>query len=235
MKPEPIPSNSYGAHPKFHVALDCIIFGFDGGRLNLLIHKRRFEPARGEWSLFGGFLQEGEDLDEAASRILFELTGLENIYMEQLHTYGEVGRDPAGRVISVAYYALIPADRYSQEYSARYGATWVDLEKLPSLIMDHDRMVEKGLRRLRRRAAIQPIGFELLPVKFTIPQLQALYEAIYRSKLDKRNFRKKILNMGVLVKLNEKDMSGSRKGAFLYRFDKRKYRKLTETGEGFAM
>ncbi len=217
------------------MALDCIIFGFDGDKLNLLIHKRRFEPALGEWSLFGGFLQEGEDLDEAAARILNELTGLEGIYMEQLHTYGEVGRDPAGRVISVAYYALIPADRYSEEYSARYGATWVDLEKLPSLIMDHDRMVEKGLRRLRRRAATQPIGFELLPVKFTIPQLQALYEAIYRSKLDKRNFRKKILHMGVLVKLEEKDMSGSRKGAFLYRFDKRKYKKLTNAGEGFAI
>ncbi len=217
------------------MALDCIIFGFDRGVLKLLIHKRRFEPALGEWSLFGGFLQEGESLDQAADRILYELTGLQEIYMEQLHTYGEVGRDPAGRVISVAYYALIPAGRYSHDYSGRYGATWIPLEELPPLIMDHNRMVEKGLRRLRRRAATEPIGFELLPDKFTIPQLQALYEAIYQERLDKRNFRKKILSMGVLVKLEEKDMSTSRKGAFLYRFDRIKYRKLVEAGDGFAV
>jgi len=225
----------YAEHPRFHVALDCIIFGFDEGVLKLLIHKRRMDPARGGWSLFGGFLKEGESLDEGANRILNELTGLESIYMEQLQTYGEIDRDPAGRVISVAYYALIPAHRYSASYSRRYGATWVSLEELPELIMDHQQMVKKGLKRLRRRASTQPIGFELLPREFTMPQLQALYEAIFRSPLDKRNFRKKILSMNVLVKLDEKDMSHSRKGAYLYRFDRRKYNRLVEGGTEFTI
>ena len=225
----------YKEHTTFHVAVDGIIFGFDKGELKLLIHKRQFEPAKGEWTLFGGFVQKDESLDEAASRILFELTGLNNIYMEELQTYGEVDRDPAGRVISVAYYALIPAKEFSEATSSQYGATWVSLKDLPPLIMDHNVMVAKGLRRLKRRAASQPIGFELLPGEFTMPQLQALYEAIYQSELDKRNFRKKILAMDVLIKLDIKDKSSSRKGAFLYRFDQLKYKKLVEGGYNFTI
>jgi len=225
----------YKEHPTFHVAVDSIIFGFDQGELKLLIHKRRFEPAKGEWSLFGGFVQKGESLDAAANRILFELTGLEKVYMEELQSYGKVGRDPAGRVISVAYYALIPAKEFTEATSSQYGATWVGLKDLPPLIMDHNQMVEKGLRRLKRRAASQPIGFELLPGEFTMPQLQALYEAIYQAELDKRNFRKKILAMDVLIKLDMKDKTSSRKGAFLYRFDQKKYRKLVEGGYNFTM
>ena len=155
--------------------------------------------------------------------------------MEEIQTYGEIERDPAGRVISVAYYALIPAHKYSEEYSRQYGATWVSIKELPTLIMDHDRMVEKGLSRLRRQASSQPIGFELLPKEFTIPQSQALYEAIYQSALDKRNFRKKIISMEVLIKLDEKDKSSSRKGAYLYRFDKRKYKKLVDAGYNFTI
>jgi len=138
-------------------------------------------------------------------------------------------------VISVAYSALIPAHRYSVAYSRQYGATWVNLKEVPRLIMDHNQMVEKGLRRLRRRASSQPIGFELLPGEFTLPQLQALYEAIFQNTLDKRNFRKKILSMDVLVKLDKKDMTSSRKGAYLYRFDKRKYRRMADAGNGFAI
>lgn len=225
----------YSQHPKFHVALDCIIFGFDRGELKLLIHRRRFEPFRGHWSLFGGFLKEDESLKEAANRILKELTGLENIYMEELRAYGEVDRDPAGRVISVAYYALIPAHRYSAGYSQKYGATWVNLKELPGLIMDHNKMVEQGLGRLRRRASTEPIGFELLPGEFTLPQLQSLYEAIFQSSLDKRNFRKKILSMDVLIKLEEKDMAHSRKGAYLYRFDRKRYQRLVDAGTGFTI
>ena len=225
----------YSEHQKFYVAVDCIIFGFDKGELKLLIHKRRFEPAKGQWSLFGGFVKEDESLENAANRILKELTGLEKIYMEELQTYGSINRDPAGRVISAAYYALIPAHKYSAEYSKQYGATWVSVRDLPSLIMDHDSMVRTGLARLKRQTSSQPIGFELLPKEFTIPQLQALYEAIYQSKLDKRNFRKKILSMDVLIKLEEKDKTNSRKGAFLYRFDKRKYKKLVDGGYNFAI
>ena len=225
----------YSENPKFHVAVDCIIFGFDKGELKLLIHKRRFEPAKGQWSLFGGFVKEDESLEDAANRVLKELTGLEKIYMEELQSYGSIERDPAGRVISVAYYALIPAHKYSDEYSKQYGATWVSLKDLPILIMDHDLMVEKALSRLKRRTSTQPIGFELLPKKFTMPQLQALYEAIYRSKLDKRNFRKKILSMDVLIKLDEKDKTNSRKGAYLYRFDKKKYKKDVDAGYSFTI
>jgi len=225
----------YGEHPTFHVAVDSIIFGFDQGELKLLIHKRQFEPAKGEWSLFGGFVQNGESLDEAANRILYELTGLNKIYMEELQSYGEVDRDSAGRVISVAYYALIPAREFSEASNSQYGATWVSLKDLPPLIMDHNLMVEKGLRRLKRRAASQPIGFELLPGEFTMPQLQALYEAIYQEELDKRNFRKKLQAMDVLIKLDTKDKSSSRKGAFLYRFDKKKYQKLVEGGDNFTI
>ncbi len=228
------PSN-YSDQAKFHVAVDCIIFGFDQEELKLLIHKRKFQPFMGDWSLFGGFLKQDESLNDAANRILFELTGLQEIYMEELQTYGDISRDPAGRVLSVAYYALIPAHRYSEEFSRKYGATWVSLKDLPPMIMDHNVMVESGLRRLRRRTASQPIGFELLPAEFTIPQLQSLYEAIYQTQLDKRNFRKKILSMDVLVKLEEKDMSSSRKGAFLYRFDKKKHKKLIDRGYTFTI
>jgi 8-oxo-dGTP diphosphatase len=225
----------YKEYPTFHVAVDSIIFGFDQGELKLLIHKRQIEPAKGEWSLFGGFVQKGESLDEAASRILNELTGLNNIYMEELQAYGEVDRDPAGRVISVAYYALIPASEFTEAGNSKSGATWVSLKDLPPLIMDHNLMVKKGLRRLKRRATSQPIGFELLPGEFTMPQLQALYEAIYQAELDKRNFRKKILAMDVLIKLETKDKSSSRKGAFHYRFDQKKYEKLVEGGYIFTI
>jgi len=225
----------YKEHPTFHVAVDSIIFGFDQGELKLLIHKRQFEPAKGEWSLFGGFVQKGESLDEAAKRVLYELSGLHDIYMEELQAYGSVDRDPAGRVISVAYYALIPAGEYIDTGNSNSGATWVSLKDLPPLIMDHNLMVKKGLRRLKRRAASQPIGFELLPREFTMPQLQALYEAIYQTGLDKRNFRKKILAMDVLIKLETKDKSSSRKGAFLYRFDQNKYKKLVEGGYNFTI
>jgi 8-oxo-dGTP diphosphatase len=225
----------YASHSRFHLAVDSIIFGFEEGELKLLIHKRRFEPFKGHWSLFGGFLREGEGLDEGANRILFDLTGLKDIYMEEIQAYGEIDRDPAGRVVSVAYSALIPAHRYSEKHSSQYGATWVSLDDLPELIMDHNAMVHKALRRLRRRAATQPIGFELLPKEFTMPQLQLLYEAIYQTELDKRNFRKKILSMGLLIKLEEKDMSGSKKGAYLYKFDKTKYEQLVDKGYSFAL
>lgn len=227
-------TETYKNHATFHVAVDSIIFGFDQGDLKLLIHKRQFEPSKGAWSLFGGFVEDGESLDAAANRVLFELSGMEDIYMEEIQAYGSVNRDPAGRVISIAYYALIPARNF-KEATSNHGACWVSLRDLPALIMDHNEMVEKGLRRLKRRAASQPIGFELLPKKFTLPQLQSLYEAIYMQELDKRNFRKKIMDMDVLVKLDEKDMSASRKGAFLYRFDRKRYREMVEEGVNFTI
>ncbi len=224
----------YSSYCKHLVAVDCIIFGFDQEKINILLHKRKFEPYKGNWSLFGGFLNEQENLDAAAVRILNSLTGFTNIYLEQLFTYGNVDRD-SERVISVAYYALIKTDQYSSFEGGEYDAVWFPLEELPELILDHNIMVNKALRRLRRKASSEPIGFELLPDKFSLPRLQRLYEAIYGEDFDKRNFRKKILSMGLLEKLNEKDKTESKKGAFLFRFDKDKYDELIGKGEGFEL
>lgn len=217
------------------MAVDCIIFGFDDGMLKLLIHKRKFEPFLDHWSLFGGFLRSDESLDDGARRILFELTGLENIYLEQLYAHGEPMRDPAGRVVSVSYVALIPGHKYHSGFSEQYDAVWIPLNMMPDLIMDHNDMVERGLKWLRRRASTRPIGFELLPEEFTIPRLQNLYEAILGEKLDKRNFRKKLLSMDFLKKLEEKDKTGSRKGAYLYKFDQQMYNKLVDNGFSFTI
>ena len=227
--------NYYKAHDKFYVAIDCIIFGFDDGQLKLLILKRDFEPAKGEFSLIGGFVNIDESLDEAAARILQNLTGLSDIYMEQLQAFGKVDRDPGERTVSAAYYALVKIQDIDPLHVENNGANWCPLEELPPLIFDHDSMVDKALRRLRRRAANQPIGFELLPRKFTLPQLQNLYESIYQTKFDNRNFRKKVLDMNILHKLDEKDKSTSKKGAFLYRFDKRKYDKFVRDGFFFNL
>lgn len=224
----------YFQHSKHYVAVDCIIFGFDQETIQILLHKRKFEPYLGGWSLFGGFLEEDENLDDAAARILHSLTGFTGIYLEQLFSYGDVERDKE-RVISVAYYALINTDQYSHFEGGDHAATWIPLEELPPLVLDHDIMVKKALRRLRRKAASEPIGFELLPDKFSIPRIQKLYEAIYTEGFDKRNFRKKLLSMGILEKLAEKDKSGSKKGAFLYRFDKIKYDELLSKGLGFEL
>ncbi len=222
--------NYYKTHDKFYVAIDCIIFGFDEGQLKLLILKRDFEPAKGEFSLIGGFVNIDESTDDAAARILQNLTGLYNIYMEQLQAFGEAERDPGERTVSVAYFALVQIQDIDPQHVENNSAQWCPLEELPPLIFDHDLMIDKAMRRLRRRAASQPIGFELLPGKFTLPQLQKLYESIYQTEFDNRNFRKKVLDMNILHKLDEKDKSTSKKGAFLYRFDKKKYDRFVRDG-----
>jgi 8-oxo-dGTP diphosphatase len=225
----------YREHKKIFIAIDCIIFGWDDGQLKLLILKRDFEPAKGENSLIGGFVRENESLDDAARRILYELTGLSDIYLEQLYAYGEINRDPGERVISVAYFALLKIQDLDQEHVEKHGAHWIHISKLPTLIFDHNIMIQKAFKRLRRRAKSEPIGFELLPGKFTLPQLQGLYEEIYQKKFDNRNFRKKVLDMQILKKLNEKDKSCSKKGAFYYKFDKRKYDRLLRDGFHFNL
>lgn len=225
----------YKEHTRFLVAVDCIIFGFDCNQLKLLLIKRNFSPQKGKWSLVGGFLQADESLDQAALRILHNLTGLSDIYLEQLYTYGEIKRDPGERVLSTAYYALINAENYHLPINRESSARWFPIEKIPKLIFDHNIMVDKAMRRLRRKSLSQPIGFELLPEKFTIPQLQILYEAIHQRELDKRNFRKKILSMGLLKKLDEKLKTGSKKGAFYYMFDKEKYDDLVSRGFHFEI
>lgn len=218
-----------------YVATDCIIFGFDEGRIKLLVFKRRVEPIVGAWSLIGSFVNIDEDVDQAAQRVLKEITGLKNVYMEELRTYGAAERDPGFRCISIAHYALIRINDYDRKLVEKHGAHWYDIDEVPDLVLDHNQMVQDALERLKQKARYQPLGFELLPEKFTIPQLQQLYEAIYQKELDGRNFRKKVLSNKVLIKLDEKDKSTSRRGAFLYKFDHRTYRKLMKSGYNFEI
>lgn len=229
--------NFYSNFPKILVAVDAIIFGFNENEfdLKLLLLKRNFEPEKGKWSLMGGFVAPDESLDQSAQNIVSRLTGLDNVYMEQLFAFGDINRDAGGRIISVAYFSLLKINDHDSELVKKYGAFWISVNKLPELIFDHHKMVEKALRKLRIRARTQPIGFELLPKKFTIPQLQRLYEAIYQMPFDKRNFRRKLLAMGLLEKLNEKEKETSKKGAFYYQFNKAKYEELLERGFNFDL
>jgi len=227
----------YSNFPKILVAVDSIIFGFNENEfdLKLLLLKRNFEPEKGKWSLMGGFVALEESLDSAAQRIVSQLTGLNNVYMEQLFAFGDVNRDAGGRIVSVAYFSLLKISDHDSELVKQHGASWVSVTELPELIFDHQDMVKKALRKLRIRARTQPIGFELLPEKFTIPQLQRLYESIYQVPFDKRNFRRKLLAMGLLEKLNEKEKETSKKGAFYYQFNQKKYEELLEKGFNFDL
>lgn len=225
----------YRQKDKMYVATDCIIFGFDSGSLKLLLFRRRVAPLEGEWSLIGSFVKLDEDVSKAAERVLEETTGLKDVYMEELKVYGATDRDPGFRCISVAQYALIRLNDYDGELVKEYGAEWFDVNELPDLILDHAQMVRDALDKLKQKARLQPLGFELLPDKFTIPQLQSVYEAIFQKELDSRNFRKKVLSHNVIVKLDEKDKTTSKRGAYLYKFDRVRYKKLIEKGNDFEI
>ncbi|MGY3053863.1 8-oxo-dGTP diphosphatase [Pedobacter sp. UYEF25] len=210
-------------------SIDCVLFGFDGKELKILLIERNEEPFKDWWALPGNIVGHNESLDQSAERILYELTGLSGIYMEQYYAFGDPGRHPQGRVITLAYYALIrlggekevvPRSSYAKQ------ANWMPISKLPKLAFDHQKIYDKGLEKIKRRIKHQPIAFELLPEKFTLTQLQHVYELVLGKKLDKRNFRKKITSFGVLKELNEKQKGVSYRAAALYRFDKRKYAKL---------
>jgi len=211
------------------VSIDCVLFGFDGGELKILLIERNEEPFKDWWALPGNLVGENESVDQSASRILHELTGLSDVYMEQYYTFGEVNRHPQGRVITVAYYAMLrlggdkvlkPLTTYAKK------AQWINVRELPKLGFDHQHIFDKGLEKIKRRIKHLPIAFELLPEKFTLTQVQNVYELILGKKLDKRNFRKKILSFGVLKELDEKQKGVSFRAATLYKFDKRKYAKL---------
>lgn len=218
-------SNYYSSNPKFYVGIDCIIFGFNEGELHLLLLKRNFEPAMGNWSLMGGFVQENESVDDAAKRVLAELTGLDDVYMEQVGSFGAIDRDPGERVISVAYYALVNINEYDRDLVQQHNAFWVNINELPPLIFDHPAMVEKARTLMQQKASTEPIGFNLLPRLFTLSQLQSLYEAIYGESIDKRNFRKRIAEMDYIEKTDKIDKTGSKRGAALYQFNEKAYRK----------
>ena len=227
----------YSGYPRHLVAVDCIVFGYDliEKEIKLLLIKRSFEPAKGKWSLAGGFVSQDESLDEAATRILYKLTGLRDVYMEQSFTYGEIDRDPGARVISISYSALIKIQDIDRKHKELSGAHWQSMNRLPHLIFDHRSMVNRALTDLQMQVKVKPVGFELLPEKFTLVQLQDLYEAIYRRDIDKRNFRKKILSMNILEKLDEKERETSKKGAFYYKFKKQQYRMHKKHGFYFNL
>jgi ADP-ribose pyrophosphatase YjhB (NUDIX family) len=216
--------NQYLGQQHLLVAVDCIIFGFDGFDIKLLLIQRGFEPEKNKWSLMGGFINVDESLNQAANRILYQLTGLKGVYMEQLETFSEPLRDPVERTVSAAYFALIDIHRYEKQLSHDYHAEWFLIKKKPKLIFDHDIMVNLAQKKLRYKAALHPILFELLPPKFTIPQLQSLYQDIYNTTFDNRNFSRKVLSTGLLIKKKEKDKTQSKKGAFYYVLNKRKYK-----------
>lgn len=213
----------YSLQTKLLLAVDCIIFGFDGTELKLLLIKRGMDPAINKWSLMGGFVEPSEDLTQAAERILQDLTGLTNVYQEELHSFSVPDRDPAERTVSIAYFALIDINKYQQQLSSHHKAAWFPLKKFPKLIFDHNQMVKKAWLRLQYKAAFHPILFELLPPKFTLPQLQLLYESVYNVVMDKRNFSRKVLSTGLLIKQAEKNKAHSKKGAFYYKLHTKKY------------
>ncbi|MES2922872.1 MAG: NUDIX domain-containing protein [Verrucomicrobiota bacterium] len=213
------------------LTVDCVVFGFDEGALKVLLIRRGIEPYQNRWALPGGFVRPDETLDAAALRELQEETGLSEIYLEQLYTFGGIDRDPRERVISVAYFALVRrADHLPAAATDAAEAAWFEVEKVPSLAFDHAEILRLALERLRGKIRWQPVGFELLPRKFTLTQFQALYEAILGRELDKRNFRKKLLALDLLVPLEEFSTAASRRPAQLFRFDHRKYQALTRKG-----
>lgn len=215
----------YSNQTRVLIAVDCIIFGFDGSDYKLLLIQRGFAPEKEKWSLMGGFLKRDETLDMAADRVLKQLTGLHDVYMEEMNAFSEPNRDPIERVVAIAYVALIDIEKYKTQINDDYQARWFSMKALPKMIFDHAQMVEKAMHQLRYKAAFHPILFELLPEKFTLPQLQAMYEGLYDTKIDKRNFTRKLLATDLLNKEKEKDKSSSKKGAYYYTLNENSYNK----------
>lgn len=215
---------------------DCVVFGLDQDDLKLLLIQRDIEPFEGSWALPGGFIHIGESVDDCARRELHEEAGLKDIYLEQLYTYGQPDRDPREQVVTVAYFALVNLVEHMPEASTdARNAAWFDLDDLPKLAFDHKDIVKKAKDRLRGKLRYEPIGFELLPTKFTLTQLQKLYEIILETDIDKRNFRKKILKLDLLIETNEVEQDVARRAAKLYKFDKKKYQKLAKQGIHFEI
>jgi len=209
---------AYISYPKFFVSVDCVIFGFRDGKLNVLVQKRPYEPGLGELSLIGGFVESNESVDVSAKRILKEFTGFDGVYMQQLAAFGEVERDPGERVISIVYIALINADNYDGNLSDKHNAQWICVDELPKLCFDHNDMVEKARKILGDKIKNEPIGENLLPKYFTLSLLQSLYESILGTTMDKRNFRRSISDKEYIQATDLIDKDSSRRGATLYRF-----------------
>lgn len=218
------------------MTVDCVVFGFDEGDLKVLLIKRGLDPFKGRWALPGGFVRVDETVDAAARRELTEEAGLSNVFLEQLYTFGEVNRDPRERVVSVAYYALVKLSAHEAKAATdAANAKWFSVSQAPKLAFDHADILSTAIERLKGKVRYQPIGFELLPPKFTLSQLQHLYEVVLGAELDKRNFRKKVLGFGLLVPLKETQMMGRHRPAQLFRFDAEKYEKLKKRGFNFEL
>lgn len=224
------------AFPRPALTVDCVVFGVDDDDLKVLLIQRDLEPFQGRWALPGGFVHMEESVDEAARRELREETGLERVFLEQLYTFGDVDRDPRERIVTVAYVALVKlSDHKVKAATDARDAAWFSVADVGSLAFDHARILDVALERVRGKLRYQPIGFELLPPKFTLTQLQRLYEIVLERELDKRNFRKKILSMDILVELDEVEQDVAHRAARLYRFDKTKYRQLEKHGFTFEL
>jgi 8-oxo-dGTP diphosphatase len=223
-------------HPRPALTVDCVVFGLDEEDLKVLLIQRDLEPFLGRWALPGGFVRVTETLDEAARRELAEETGVSRVYLEQLYTFGSVDRDPRERVVSVAYYALVRlSDHRVKGATDARDAAWFPVWDAPRLAFDHDEIVQVALLRLKAKVRYQPIGFELLPEKFTLSQLQRLYETVLERTLDKRNFRKKLLSMDLLMELDEVEQDVAHRAARLYRFDRKAYERLQKGGFDFEL
>ena len=223
-------------YPRPALTVDCVVFGLDEQDLKVLLIRRDLPPFEGRWALPGGFVRMDETVDDAARRELREETGLANVFLEQLYTFGDVGRDPRGRVVSVAYYALVNlADHRVQAATDARDAAWFAVADVPKLAFDHDKILAAAAQRLKGKVRYEPIGFELLPPRFTLSQLQRLYETVLERPLDKRNFRKKILSMGVLAETDEIEQDVAHRAARLYRFDEDRYRRLKKKGFNFEV
>ena len=215
---------------------DCVVFGLDDEELKVLLIQRDLEPFEGQWALPGGFVRVGESLDDCARRELEEETGLKKVYLEQLYSFGEPDRDPREHVVTVSYYALVNLiDHKPQAATDARNAAWFAFDDLPKLAFDHDTILKVARERLRGKVRYQPIGFELLPQKFTLTQLQRLYEKVLEQPLDKRNFRKKVQKLDILKETNEIEQDVARRAARLYRFDRRRYQELIKKGINFEL
>ena len=215
--------NYYSEHQKILLSVDCIIFGFDANKLKVLIGHRQMNPGMGEWSLYGGFVRNDEGVDEAAARTLHELTGMSDVYMQQVGTFGRVDRDPGARVVSIAYYALINVKDYDETLMKSHHVEWMNIEALPPMFSDHLEMIHSARKLMKQKIKCEPVSFKLLPDLFTLTQLQRLYEAVTGEEVDKRNFRKRIKEMEFIEKTTFIDKTGSRRGAFLYRFNQKAF------------